>query len=128
MSGSCCFPFLFKTSTSKIIKKLYGKILTNPVLKSITEQQEEKLIQLGFDISQNEFYPFKVPVSLVLEWIRTERKICVWVEHGLQGNHDITVSGMGCLRGNYKTHYQAESAGLDIVLDYLLKIKNKNKP
>lgn len=73
--------------------------------------------------------------SEIIEWVRNVQKVNIWIEHGHTGKkdkirHDITISGLGCLRGGYITYEEAQKSAIEIFChryDTIIKEKERKK-
>ena len=89
------------------VKTLDGRIIHNSERKDTSEDGrcEQILMQ---------------PTQTYLQrWLRETKKINVWIEHGTKDTYDITISGIGCLRGGYKKYEEALEIGLQKALKSL---------
>jgi len=83
------------------------------------------LISLGYKGKLTNF-------SEIIDWIRTVKSVNIWIEHGHTGKidkkirHDVTIGGMGCLKGGYMTYENAQKSGIIIWCSKILKEKKWN--
>ena len=70
-----------------------------------------------------------VDYTEIIDWIRNVQKVNIWIEHGHTGKvdkitrHDITIKGMGCLRGGYMSYEEAQKSAVIIWCEKILKEK-----
>lgn len=57
--------------------------------------------------------------SQLQTWLRKEKKINIWVEHGSKGTHDLCISGVGIIRGSYRTYEDALENGVSLTIEKL---------
>jgi len=61
-----------------------------------------------------------VDYTEIIDWIRNVQKVNIWIEHGHTGKvdkiirHDVTIGGIGCLRGGYMTYEEAQKHAIEI--------------
>ncbi len=65
-------------------------------------------------------------VSDALLWLRVSAGLTVFVEHGSNDKYDVTIRNFGCMRGGYKTYEIAQSAGLTMALDLIIKYQDQS--
>ena len=125
----------------------------NKQLQIVTFEQAKKLKELGFDWRVIDFYhkdnpklawvageidywywnqfPYKISApttALALKWLRDEKKIFMNIGQ-MKFNSKITFyhcdTFSSTIREDFKSYEEAESAGLDYALEYLLNNKTK---
>lgn len=68
----------------------------------------------------------------IIDWIRNVQKVNIWIEHGHTGKtdkitrHDVTISGMGCLRGGYMTYEEAQKVAIQKCCQHILSKRKQN--
>ncbi len=95
------------------------------------ENVPEQLLMLagtkGFNVKRHQTFvgvrEYQDILLLLLQtWLREEKKLNLWIEHGSTKNgkvtHDITTD-KGCLRGGYSTYNEALMKGIEILLNEL---------
>jgi hypothetical protein len=82
----------------------------------------DSLREIGYDGDFN--------LSLIIDWIRINKKFYIWVEHGTKRKdgtltHDLTISDgkeySGCLRGSYLEYNDAQKKGIELFIKYIKK-------